>query len=68
MKDKIFLIDGNDLQKSKYSNIRVISYVPKEENPENKCIITLSLETWKILEADDEKNLQEKIKKLIRGE
>ncbi len=63
----IFLINGYDLHKSKYQNVNIIKYTPKEEHPEYKCTAIVSFEEWKYIEGDNEEDIKNTINEIIKG-
>ncbi|MBR6688778.1 MAG: hypothetical protein IKL68_02040 [Clostridia bacterium] len=58
------LIDGDILNKSKYTDVSILKYTPAEKHPENKCVAIVNFIATKYIVG----NTKQEISNLINEE
>ena len=60
------LINGMVLEKSKYDDVDIKTYIPKEKHPENKCMAIVDFIDRKIIWGDTKEEIGQLINKTLK--
>lgn len=62
------LINGYALHESKYTDVKIVKYTPKEKHPENKCIAIVDFITTKYIVGNTEQEISNLINEVLETE